>query len=149
MPIQCLWVWVWSLFLHNTQGNSWSDVYYMLHLSIYYLLFRTSLQLCAKLGSSQFRVLGVCQLGALQCMGRSFTLASDSDCNWPDETSTSCEDCKPGTVCQGESVGPFVKDDSYLLQLWFYLCNIYCCFNQCYCALLYWSLHQTIRQIVH
>lgn len=110
---------------------------YMLHLSIYYLLFRTSLQLCAKLGSSQSRVLGVCQLGALQCMGRSFTLASDSDCHWPDETSTSCEDCKPGTVCQGESVGPFVKDDSYLLQLWFYFCNIYCCFNQCYCALLY------------
>uniref|UniRef100_A0A8C4NZI6 Complement component C7 n=1 Tax=Dicentrarchus labrax TaxID=13489 RepID=A0A8C4NZI6_DICLA len=62
----------------------------------------TSLQLCARLGSSRTRLLGVCQLGALKCMGRSFTLASDSDCNWPDQTSTSCEDCKPGTICQGD-----------------------------------------------
>ncbi|XP_070706772.1 complement component 7b [Pempheris klunzingeri] len=60
----------------------------------------TSLQLCARLGSSQSRLLGVCQLGALQCVGRSFTLANDSDCDWPRETFTSCEDCKPGTVCQ-------------------------------------------------
>ncbi|XP_044030059.1 complement component 7b isoform X3 [Siniperca chuatsi] len=60
----------------------------------------TSLQLCARLGSSRTRLLGVCQLGALQCMGRSFTLASHSDCDWPVETSTSCEDCEPGTICQ-------------------------------------------------
>lgn len=59
-----------------------------------------SLQLCARLDSSRTRLLSVCQLGALRCMGRSFTLASDSDCEWPVETSTSCEDCKPGTVCQ-------------------------------------------------
>ncbi|XP_036972742.1 complement component 7b [Acanthopagrus latus] len=58
----------------------------------------TSLQLCARLGSTPPRLLGVCQLGALRCMGRSLTLASDSDCNWPEETS--CEDCKPGTICQ-------------------------------------------------
>lgn len=60
-----------------------------------------SLQLCARLGPSQTRLLGVCQLGALQCMGRSFTLASDSDCNWPEETS--CIDCKPGTICRESS----------------------------------------------
>ncbi|XP_051794585.1 complement component 7b [Acanthochromis polyacanthus] len=60
----------------------------------------TSLQLCARLGSSQPRLLGVCQLGALRCMGRSFTLASDSNCKWSDEAFTSCEGCKPGTVCQ-------------------------------------------------
>ncbi|XP_060917376.1 complement component 7b [Labrus mixtus] len=65
----------------------------------------TSLQLCARLSSSQTRLLGVCQLGALQCMGRSFTLVSDSECNWPEETS--CTDCKPGTVCQ-ESTGKCV-----------------------------------------
>ncbi|KAI3361942.1 hypothetical protein L3Q82_012291, partial [Scortum barcoo] len=34
------------------------------------------------------------------CIGRNFILARDSDCVWPEETSTSCEDCKPGTVCQ-------------------------------------------------
>lgn len=61
----------------------------------------TSLLLCAKLGSSQTRLLGVCQLGALRCMGRSFTLAADVDCTWPEETS--CTDCKPGTVCQESS----------------------------------------------
>ncbi|XP_026195644.1 complement component C7 [Anabas testudineus] len=60
----------------------------------------TSLQVCAKLSSSQMRLLSVCQLGALQCVGRSFTLASDSDCVWPRETFTSCENCKPGTICQ-------------------------------------------------
>ncbi|XP_034751456.1 complement component C7 [Etheostoma cragini] len=59
----------------------------------------TSLQLCAKLGSSKARLLSVCQLGALRCMGRSVTLVSDSDCAWPEETGTSCVDCKPGTIC--------------------------------------------------
>uniref|UniRef100_A0A3Q3KJ54 Complement component C7 n=1 Tax=Mastacembelus armatus TaxID=205130 RepID=A0A3Q3KJ54_9TELE len=51
----------------------------------------TSLQLCARLSTSQTRLLGVCQLGALQCVGRTFTLVSDSDCTWPEETFTSCE----------------------------------------------------------
>lgn len=60
----------------------------------------TSLQLCARLSSSQSRLLGVCQLGALRCLGRGFTLASDSACDWPEETFESCEACQPGTVCQ-------------------------------------------------
>uniref|UniRef100_A0A8D0AH51 Complement component C7 n=1 Tax=Sander lucioperca TaxID=283035 RepID=A0A8D0AH51_SANLU len=60
----------------------------------------TSLQLCAKFGSSRARLLSVCQLGALQCMGRSFVLVNDRDCAWPEETVTSCVDCKPGTICQ-------------------------------------------------
>ncbi|TDH01819.1 hypothetical protein EPR50_G00166590 [Perca flavescens] len=60
----------------------------------------TSLQLCAKLGSSKARLLSVCQLGALRCMGRSFALVSDGDCAWPEETVTSCVDCKPGTICR-------------------------------------------------
>lgn len=64
--------------------------------------FRTSLKLCARLGSSRPRLLSVCQLGALQCLGRGFQLASDSDCNWPKDESTTCEDCQPGTICQGE-----------------------------------------------
>uniref|UniRef100_A0A8C2WZY2 Complement component C7 n=1 Tax=Cyclopterus lumpus TaxID=8103 RepID=A0A8C2WZY2_CYCLU len=57
-----------------------------------------SLQLCARLGSSRARLLSVCQLGALQCLGRSFELASD--CDWPEETPTSCANCQPGTICQ-------------------------------------------------
>lgn len=62
-----------------------------------------SVQLCIKVGSSQPRVLELCQVGALECMGRSITVASHDDCKWPVEASASCGDCKPGTVCQGES----------------------------------------------
>uniref|UniRef100_UPI003AB0E57B complement component 7b n=1 Tax=Centroberyx gerrardi TaxID=166262 RepID=UPI003AB0E57B len=61
---------------------------------------QASLQLCARPGSGQTRLLGVCQLGALRCLGRSFTLANDSDCDWPEETFTSCQNCKPGEICQ-------------------------------------------------
>ncbi|TWW66786.1 complement component 7b [Takifugu flavidus] len=66
-----------------------------------------SVQLCIKVGSSQARVLELCQVGALQCMGRSITVASHDDCKWPAEASVSCGDCKPGTVCQ-ESTGKCV-----------------------------------------
>nr|XP_040053970.1 complement component 7b [Gasterosteus aculeatus aculeatus] len=59
-----------------------------------------SLKLCARLGSSRTRLLSVCQLGALRCNGRSFELANDSDCVWPEETSASCAQCTPGTICQ-------------------------------------------------
>ncbi|KAF7655348.1 hypothetical protein LDENG_00057370, partial [Lucifuga dentata] len=62
-----------------------------------------SLPLCARIGSSQTRILGVCQLGALRCLGRSFNLANDSECDWPEETFTSCEDCKPGTSCDSSA----------------------------------------------
>ncbi|XP_008322854.1 complement component C7-like isoform X2 [Cynoglossus semilaevis] len=56
-----------------------------------------SLQLCVRLGPSH-RLLGVCQLGALRCMGRDFSLSADSECKWSEEFS-SCADCQPGTVC--------------------------------------------------
>ncbi|KAM9322903.1 complement component C7-like [Pholidichthys leucotaenia] len=61
----------------------------------------SSLNLCANLGS-RHAVLGVCVLGALQCMGRSFELVDDGNCQWPAETFKSCEDCQPGTICQGQ-----------------------------------------------
>ncbi|XP_057674287.1 complement component 7b isoform X1 [Corythoichthys intestinalis] len=56
----------------------------------------TSLELCARVTSSQSRVLGVCQLGALRCLGRNFTLVNDSECDWSKET-------KPGAKCQAGS----------------------------------------------
>ncbi|RVE62131.1 hypothetical protein OJAV_G00154070 [Oryzias javanicus] len=59
----------------------------------------TSLTLCAKVGSRHM-LLGLCRLGALQCLGRNFTLVRDEECDWPEETFTSCENCQPGTVCQ-------------------------------------------------
>uniref|UniRef100_A0A8C7YT26 Complement component C7 n=1 Tax=Oryzias sinensis TaxID=183150 RepID=A0A8C7YT26_9TELE len=60
----------------------------------------TSLTLCAKVGSRHM-LLGLCRLGALRCLGRNFTVVRDQDCDWPEETFTSCENCQPGTVCEG------------------------------------------------
>lgn len=67
---------------------------------------RASVQLCVRLGSGQGRLLELCQVGVLRCLGRPMTLASRGDCNWP-AASASCGDCKPGTVCQGESSSLF------------------------------------------
>lgn len=58
-----------------------------------------SLRLCADLGTLK-RVLGVCQLGALRCLGRAFSLLSDEQCAWED---LSCPDCEPGTKCDESS----------------------------------------------
>lgn len=69
--------------------------------------FRTSLQLCATLRANHNMVLDVCKLGALRCMGRNFVLTSDSDCRWPEKKFTSCEDCQPGTICQGVFIEDF------------------------------------------
>lgn len=66
-------------------------------LTVFYVFRRTSLELCARVSSGQPRVLGVCQLGALQCLGRSFTLVNDNECDWPEGNNTS------GTKCQRES----------------------------------------------
>ncbi|XP_037122261.1 complement component 7b isoform X2 [Syngnathus acus] len=63
----------------------------------------TSLELCARISSSQPRVLGVCQVGALQCLGRNFTLVNNSECDWPEGT-TSGTKCQPGNCqCQNPS----------------------------------------------
>lgn len=58
-----------------------------------------SLRLCADLGVFK-RVLGVCQLGALRCLGRSVTLLSNEHCTWEEP---SCRDCEPGTKCEESS----------------------------------------------
>uniref|UniRef100_A0A4W5QN99 Complement component C7 n=1 Tax=Hucho hucho TaxID=62062 RepID=A0A4W5QN99_9TELE len=51
-----------------------------------------SLQLCATLHTGRTSKLGMCQLGALQCLGRSFKLVKDSDCDWSDQGLTSCQE---------------------------------------------------------
>ncbi|KAK1883674.1 Complement component C7 [Dissostichus eleginoides] len=65
----------------------------------------TSLQLCARLGSSQTRGLSLCQLGALRCLGRSFELATD--CDGPQE-----RPCPVRTANQGQFVRNRNADDS-------------------------------------
>ncbi|CAB1455492.1 unnamed protein product [Pleuronectes platessa] len=64
----------------------------------------TSLLLCAGLVSTQTpRLLSLCQLGALRCIGRSFVLNTDTDCRWPPPIFTSYGDCLPGTVCHSSA----------------------------------------------
>lgn len=58
-----------------------------------------SLRVCADMGVFK-RVLGVCQLGALRCLGRGFSLLSDEQCTWEEP---SCRDCGPGTKCDESS----------------------------------------------
>ncbi|XP_061655557.1 complement component 7b [Phyllopteryx taeniolatus] len=66
----------------------------------------TSLELCARVSSSQPRVLGVCQLGALRCLGRSFTLVNDTECEWSKETASGTK-CQAGSCqCQNASECP-------------------------------------------
>lgn len=69
-----------------------------------------SLQLCARLPGGRIRLLSVCQLGALQCQGRPFMIANDSDCVWTNPQFTSCPNCKPGERCD-ESATKCVCED--------------------------------------
>uniref|UniRef100_W5KNX8 Complement component C7 n=2 Tax=Astyanax mexicanus TaxID=7994 RepID=W5KNX8_ASTMX len=60
-----------------------------------------SLQACASVRPGRVDRIGVCQLGALQCQGRAFTLLPDNTCQWPEISFTSCQDCKLWEKCTG------------------------------------------------
>ncbi|KAL0965428.1 hypothetical protein UPYG_G00281170 [Umbra pygmaea] len=58
-----------------------------------------SLQLCATLHTGRISRAGICQLGALQCLGQSFKLVKDSACDWSDRGLISCqEECFDNAV---------------------------------------------------
>ncbi|XP_010876208.2 complement component C7 [Esox lucius] len=58
-----------------------------------------SLQLCATIHTGRTSRLGICQLGAMQCIGWSFKLTKDSDCDWSDRGLISCqEECFDNSV---------------------------------------------------
>ncbi|XP_072311586.1 complement component 7b [Eucyclogobius newberryi] len=65
-----------------------------------------SLLLCADLGLFKGS-LGLCQLGALRCLGRNFTLLSDDQCSWEEP---SCKACGPGTSCDDTCICQRVSD---------------------------------------
>ncbi|XP_030625001.1 complement component C7 [Chanos chanos] len=62
---------------------------------------KPSLELCASLHTGRVRRMGVCQLGALQCLGQKFKLLQDSVCEWPERKLTSCQDCQSWEKCEG------------------------------------------------
>ncbi|XP_017348512.1 complement component 7b [Ictalurus punctatus] len=61
----------------------------------------SSLQVCASVRPGLVNRMGVCHLGALQCLGQTFSLLQDTTCNWPETKFTSCQDCKPWEECTG------------------------------------------------
>ncbi|KAF7696950.1 complement component 7b [Silurus meridionalis] len=61
----------------------------------------SSLQVCASVRPGLVKQMGLCQLGALQCLGRKFSLLQDTACDWPETKFTSCQDCKPWEECNG------------------------------------------------
>ncbi|KAM9450355.1 complement component C7-like isoform 2-T2 [Clarias gariepinus] len=61
----------------------------------------SSLQVCATVRPGLVNRMGVCQLGALQCLGRTLSLLQDNMCDWPETKFTSCQDCKPWEKCTG------------------------------------------------
>ncbi|TSX03289.1 Complement component C7 [Bagarius yarrelli] len=61
----------------------------------------SSLQVCTSVRPGLVKQMGVCQLGALQCLGRTISLLQDSACDWPETKFTSCQDCQPWEECTG------------------------------------------------
>ncbi|KAI4879684.1 hypothetical protein NFI96_032018, partial [Prochilodus magdalenae] len=62
---------------------------------------KPSLKVCASVRPGRVDKMGVCQLGALQCLGQTFSLLQDSMCEWPKTKFTSCQDCHPWEKCTG------------------------------------------------
>ncbi|TRY97862.1 hypothetical protein DNTS_034111 [Danionella cerebrum] len=60
-----------------------------------------TLNVCASVRPGRVNTMSICQLGALQCLGRPFTLLPDSACTLPATTFTSCEDCHQWETCDG------------------------------------------------
>ncbi|KAK3523897.1 hypothetical protein QTP70_015725 [Hemibagrus guttatus] len=60
-----------------------------------------TLQVCASVRPGLVKQMGVCQLGALQCLGRTLSLLQDTACDWPETKFISCQDCKPWEECTG------------------------------------------------
>ncbi|KAL4609209.1 complement component C7-like [Arapaima gigas] len=62
----------------------------------------TSIQVCATNPQrSRTDLLSVCKVGALQCLGRSYTLTENSACDWPESEAPPCSACRPWEQCDG------------------------------------------------
>uniref|UniRef100_A0A672RYH7 Complement component C7 n=1 Tax=Sinocyclocheilus grahami TaxID=75366 RepID=A0A672RYH7_SINGR len=62
---------------------------------------KVSLHICASVRPGRVNRMSICQLGALQCLGQTFTLLQDSACSWPETKFTSCQDCHEWETCDG------------------------------------------------
>ncbi|KAI1904944.1 hypothetical protein AGOR_G00010890 [Albula goreensis] len=65
---------------------------------------RSSLEVCATDTERGRSIrLNVCKVRALECLGRSFSLAEDSACDWPDDDPTPCPNCQLWEKCDERS----------------------------------------------
>lgn len=69
--------------------------------NLYVTLTRVSLQICASVRPGRVNRMSICQLGAMQCLGQTFSLKQDSACSWPETKFTSCQDCHQWETCDG------------------------------------------------
>uniref|UniRef100_A0A8C2EI20 Complement component C7 n=1 Tax=Cyprinus carpio TaxID=7962 RepID=A0A8C2EI20_CYPCA len=60
-----------------------------------------SFQICGSVRPGRVTRMSICQLGALQCLGQTFTLLQDSACIWPETQFKSCQDCHQWETCDG------------------------------------------------
>ncbi|XP_076836917.1 complement component C7-like [Brachyhypopomus gauderio] len=58
-----------------------------------------SLKVCASVRPGQANRISLCQLGALQCLGKTFSLLQYNACDWPETKFTSCQDCQTWEEC--------------------------------------------------
>uniref|UniRef100_A0A8C0YEU0 Complement component C7 n=1 Tax=Cyprinus carpio carpio TaxID=630221 RepID=A0A8C0YEU0_CYPCA len=66
-----------------------------------YECIRKSFQICGSVRPGRVTRMSICQLGALQCLGQTFTLLQDSACIWPETQFKSCQDCHQWETCDG------------------------------------------------
>ncbi|KAI2651405.1 Complement component C7 [Labeo rohita] len=62
---------------------------------------KASFQVCASVRPGRVNRMSICQLGALRCLGQTFTLLQDTACSWPETKFTSCQDCHQWETCDG------------------------------------------------
>uniref|UniRef100_A0A672N870 Complement component C7 n=1 Tax=Sinocyclocheilus grahami TaxID=75366 RepID=A0A672N870_SINGR len=80
----------------------------------------TSFQICGSVRPGRVNRMSICQLGALHCLGQTFTLLQDSACSWPETKFTSCQDChqhvnvSPGSKCECKDPEDCADDSTHL-----------------------------------
>uniref|UniRef100_A0A8C9VYK7 Complement component C7 n=1 Tax=Scleropages formosus TaxID=113540 RepID=A0A8C9VYK7_SCLFO len=72
----------------------------------------TSLEVCAtNMENGRTNVLSVCKVATLQCLGRSYVLAEESACDWPEPKAMPCSACRLEEKCDGERFSTCVCQD--------------------------------------
>ncbi|XP_008334267.1 complement component C7 [Cynoglossus semilaevis] len=74
----------------------------------------SSLELCVNLNRDGIpsRVINVCKMHALQCLGGNITIAEDSTCTWPPRNDVHCNSCDMWETCDAQTNRCRCKDSA-------------------------------------